>query len=93
MGRIVCWPHLARLCELAESKSDLQVWLFGSALRNATPRDIDVLLVYANYEDVASIKSAGWWGDEKPPIDLIAMTQEEERGYDFIAGTMAERLV
>lgn len=93
MERLVRWPHLARLCELAESKPDLQVWLFGSALQSATPKDIDVLLVYEDYEDVASIRRDGWWADEEPPIDLIAMTTAEDRDYDFVAGTRAERLI
>ncbi len=93
MGRLVRWPHLAWLCELAGSRTNLQVWLFGSALWSDKPRDIDVLLVYTDYEDVARVKRANWWADEDPPIDLIAMTPGEERDYDFISSTTAERLV
>lgn len=93
MGCVARWPHLDRLCTLARDKRDMQVWIFGSALRSSKPKDIDVLLIYVSHADVVDIRNAGWWSDEEPPIDLIAMTPAEERDYNFISFTEAKRLV
>lgn len=86
------WPHLKDFCNLAANYPDVQVWLFGSALRSASPSDLDVLLLYRNREDVVAIRTAQWWHHFEPPLHIVAMTAEEERHYSFIAITKAARL-
>jgi hypothetical protein len=93
MEPLVSWPPLASLCELAKTMPGLQLWLFGSALRSRSPRDLDVLIVYSFREDVATIRDARRWSDEQPPIEIIAMTIDEEQDYSFISGVGARRLV
>jgi hypothetical protein len=71
----------------------MQVWLFGSALISLTPADLDDLLVYERRAGVIAVRNARWWRDFQPPLHMIAMTVEEERDYDFVSRTHAERLV
>lgn len=86
------WQQLDEVVRLAGNYSRIQVWLFGSALRSGSPSDIDVLLVYHDRRDVVAIREACWWTDYDPPLNIIAMTRDEEREYDFIAATHAVRL-
>ncbi len=92
MDLIGRWGHLDQFCEAASKSGDLQVWLFGSALRSSSPADLDVLVIYVRREDVMSLKNAKRWGDFDPPLHLIAMTASEERFYRFKAATCAVRL-
>lgn len=93
MGALRAFPQLDDLRRAVAARPGLQLWLFGSALTVDAPADLDVLLVYSDLTDVAAVRSAGWWIDTEPPIDLLAMTHEEEREYSFIENTRALRLV
>lgn len=93
MGELERWPHLGSLCQVVQTHAGLQIWLFGSALTSRRPADLDVLLIYRDLADVAAIRSAHPWEDELPPINIIAMTTQEENDYSFIRGTGARRLV
>ncbi|SES43484.1 hypothetical protein SAMN04488000_13160 [Lentzea albida] len=70
----------------------MQVWAFGSALRSDRPNDLDVLIIYQDRAGVDELRSAAWWEISFPPLDIIAMTEDEERHYGFITGTNAVRL-
>lgn len=85
------WSHLDRLCQVAETLG-VELWLFGSALESASPRDLDVLAIYEDRGDIATLRRVSA-EDDVPPIDLIAMSVEEERDYTFIEVTRARRLV
>lgn len=87
------WPHLLTLIDAASATQLLQVWLFGSALTEGDPTDLDVLLIYQDREPVVGIRRMAPWSDLHPPVDLIAMTAREEEEYDFIASTGAVRLL
>lgn len=86
------WPHLRQLYEAASEYPSLQVWLFGSALHSESPRDLDVLILYRLRQDILLLRSLHWWSEFDPPIEIIAMTPEEERYYNFINNTGAIRL-
>lgn len=73
--------------------SGVDVWLFGSALRDSDPSDLDVLLVYRNRKSVLALRSVEPWDEYFPPCEIIAMTQLEEAEYAFISTTGAVRLV
>lgn len=77
------WPQLADFMAYAFSLQ-LRVWLFGSALTNRTPRDLDLLVIYTKRETVLTLRRQRWWADLDPPLDIIAMTDDEERHYRFI---------
>jgi hypothetical protein len=85
MGRVGrgTWPHLDEFVALA-CYQGLAVWLFGSALRSATLRDLSVLLLYSDRSDVLTVRNADWWSDYDPPLDMIAVTGAEEEHYNFI---------
>lgn len=81
------WPALRQLVRLAEELGAIQVWLFGSALRSHTPRDLDVLVVYLDENVPRALRSDMLLELLSPPIDLIAMTPDEVDALDFL-GTM-----
>lgn len=69
------------------------MWLFGSALTSHAPADLDVLLVYRDLADIEAIRASHAWAEEVPPINLIAMTVQEESDYAFIHGAHARRIL
>lgn len=69
----------------AAHRLDLRVWLFGSALTSSTPNDLDVLVMYDDRRAVIQLRTQDWWWDFVPPLDIIAMTADEESNYQFIA--------
>ncbi|MFC8535271.1 nucleotidyltransferase family protein [Streptomyces sp. NPDC057249] len=87
------WPILGELCECAAGYPGMEIWVFGSMLRSEQPRDLDVLIIYACRGDVDSIRNMGYWELSLPPVEIIAMTRDEESHYDFIRMTNARRLV
>ncbi|MGV9952835.1 nucleotidyltransferase domain-containing protein [Streptomyces cellulosae] len=87
------WPILDELCECAAGFPDMEIWAFGSMLRSERPRDLDVLIIYSCRENVADIREMGFWELSLPPVEIIAMTRDEESHYDFIKITNARRLI
>lgn len=69
------------------------MWLFGSVLTSQTPADLDVLLVYRDLADIEAIRAAHAWAEEIPPINIIAVTVQEESDYAFIRGAHARRIL
>ena len=60
-------------------------YLFGSVLRRNSPnRDIDVLILYENWEDVALIRKRLEARQLERPLDLLFLTFEEEAELGFI---------
>jgi hypothetical protein len=86
------WPILRELCSCAEQFPDLQIWVFGSMLRSQRPRDLDVLIIYADPQHVTALYAARLWEATLPLLHFIAMTPDEERDYRFIEVTGAVRL-
>lgn len=87
------WPILDVLCECATEFPDVEVWAFGSMLRSERPRDLDILIIYNRQQDVAAIRTMGLWELSLPPVEIIAMTRDEESHYDFIGIANAKRLM
>lgn len=86
------WPDLQRLVELAEEAGAIQVWLFGSALRSPSPRDLDVLVVYLDENVPRTLRSSTFLELLSPPIDLISMTPDEVDELNFLVTVPATRL-
>lgn len=87
------WPQLGDLRRVVETRPGVQMWLFGSALTKHTPADLDVLLVYLDLADIEAIRAAHAWEQESPPVNIIAMTAQEETDYAFICGVDARRIL
>lgn len=87
------WIQLQDFCDAARHFPELQVWLFGSALRSTKPADLDVLVIYRDRTDITALKAAGVWRYFDPPLHITGMTADEERFYNFKETTNAERLV
>jgi hypothetical protein len=86
------WPIIDELCRCAARLPDLELWVFGSMLRSERPNDLDVLIVYNDRADVVALRDMGFWEVSVPTVDIIAMTPDEERHYQFITITGAVRL-
>ncbi|WP_203816604.1 hypothetical protein [Paractinoplanes ferrugineus] len=87
------WPHLRALHRQLSKYPSVEAWIFGSALVSPIPKDIDVLLMYSNRDDIKALREADYWGDYVPPIHIIAMTHSEEMHYRFKTVTRAVRLL
>ncbi|MFS8102709.1 nucleotidyltransferase domain-containing protein [Lentzea alba] len=83
------WPVLGELIRCAATFPGLQVWVFGSTLRSSQPNDLDVLVIYQDRAEVDELRKMGWWEISVPPMDIIAMTEDEEQHYGFITETGA----
>jgi predicted nucleotidyltransferase len=86
------WPALRQLVEVAEEAGAIEVWLFGSALRSSSPRDLDVLVVYLDERVPPALRSSAYLELLSPPIDLIAMTPDEVDELNFLVTVPAVRL-
>jgi len=92
MGLKDRWPILNELCQCADLFPELELWAFGSMLLPRRPNDLDVLIIYKNRCDVVALRDMGLWEVSAPPVDIIAMTPDEENHYQFIKITNAQRL-
>lgn len=86
------WPILDELCMCAEKFPGLEVWAFGSMLQSDRPHDLDVLIIYNHRADLVALRDMGLWEVTAPPVEIIAMTPDEEHHYQFIKVTGALRL-
>ena len=87
------WPILDSLCACVGRFPGVEIWVFGSMLWSEHPNDLDVLIIYTRLEDVISIQGMGLWEVVRPPVEIIAMTHDEEIHYDFIKVTGAQRVI
>lgn len=87
------WTAIDQLCEIASHIGNLEIWVFGSALRSDSPSDLDALAIYGDRCDIVRLRGAKLWELLDPPIDLIAMTRAEESELEFISGTSAVRVL
>jgi predicted nucleotidyltransferase len=86
------WSTLDELCRCAARFPGLEIWAFGSMLRSSEPHDLDVLIIYDDANDVVAMRERQLWEVTLPPVDIIAMTRDEEIHYDFVEVTRAVRL-
>lgn len=73
----------------------VRLFVFGSALRSGDkPRDIDVLVLYedGNLEAAHILCNRIRSLITFPPLDVIALSESEERDTAFIEGVKAVRL-
>lgn len=83
----------AVLKELALAQDALTVFVFGSILvRPDDAHDIDILVVYCDPLSMAHFRKSIEAVRLSLPVDLLAMTPEEEKHYRFIEVSAAERL-
>lgn len=89
------WPHVSPIIELAKTMGELEVWIFGSALKEGKTRDLDILVVYTDSNQARVLRHAVTKVDPyaEPPIDIIFLRPAEEAFYDFIKTTSAIRIV
>lgn len=73
-------------------KLDCTIYLFGSYLYSENWADLDVLIIYKNYEDVSNIKETFSRSLLNTPLDLNFMTKEEEKYFNFINQTNAQQI-
>ena len=78
--------------ELEILKIDCYIYLFGSYLYSENWADLDVLIIYKDYEDISMIKEVFSKNLSNTPLDLNFMTEEEESSYNFINQTNAQKI-
>ncbi len=78
--------------ELEILKIDCYIYLFGSYLYSENWADLDVLIIYKDYEDISMIKEIFSRNLSNTPLDLNFMTEEEESFYNFINQTNAQKI-
>ena len=61
-------------------------------LRSKSPSDLDVLIIYEVRSDLTALRDMVLWEVTVPPVDIIAMTPDEEKHYQFIKITGAQLL-
>lgn len=85
---------LETLRRIASAHPNLHVFVFGSFSRgHKVPQDIDVLALYRRHGDRRCFRAALDAAEFNLPIDLIEMTPEEERHFDFIASQLAKPIL
>lgn len=78
--------------ELLIYKIDCIIYIFGSYLNSENWADLDILIIYKNYDDVAIIKEILFYSLLDIPLDLNFMTKEEEKYFNFINKTNAKQI-
>lgn len=78
--------------ELEILNVDCYIYLFGSYLYSEKWADLDVLIIYKDYEDIFMIKEVFSRNLLNTPLDLNFMTEEEENFYNFITQTNAQQI-
>lgn len=65
----------------------LQIYLFGSARDTATPKDIDLLLVYADgsLNDAHAVAETIRSAAAVPPYDVLVASETEAAQLDLVA--------
>jgi len=77
------------------------IFVFGSILTSATPKDIDILLLYAHAEDrsvsaalrfrhLAQSNASPELGQE---LDIVLLSYDEEAELNFVETESAKRLM
>lgn len=80
------------LSEVQILEIDCSIYLFGSYLYSENWADIDVLIIYKNYQDISMVKEVFSKTLFNTPLDLNFMTKEEEKIYNFINRTNAQKI-
>lgn len=85
---------LNKISELSERNPSIKIYLFGSSLQiGLFQSDIDLLIVYNRPEEPMILRMKLKKIINKLPIDLIFLTQEEERELDFINKVNAKEIL
>ncbi|XHY23397.1 hypothetical protein ViNHUV68_41980 [Vibrio sp. NH-UV-68] len=74
---------------LRQQSLSIDVYIFGSALYERFPNDIDILVIYTCYDELLLIKSILFPISLEYPLDVYYMTSEEASELDFINTTKA----
>lgn len=80
------------LSEVQILEIDCTIYLFGSYLYSETWADLDILIIYKNYEDITKIKEIFSKNILNTPLDLNFMMEEEEKYFNFISRSNAQKI-
>ncbi|OEE57652.1 hypothetical protein [Vibrio splendidus] len=77
---------------LQQQGLSVEVYIFGSALYERFPNDIDILVIYSTSDELLFIKSQLFQISLDYPLDIYYMTLDEVNELDFINTTKAVHL-
>lgn len=83
---------LTTVKDFHQKNIDCSIYLFGSYLKSDIWSDLDILVIYKNYNDIPKIKSIILKNIENTPLDLNFMSEDEEKYFNFINKTNAKQL-
>ncbi|NEN89656.1 MAG: hypothetical protein F6K48_12385 [Okeania sp. SIO3H1] len=72
------------LVKLQSTSPRINIYLFGSILKETLIADIDILVVYNSVSDLVVPREALNRISLSLPLDVVYMTTEEEKQFDFI---------
>lgn len=75
-----------------ELESEYEFYLFGSILNNKHYNDVDILIIYSNFEELKKVKESinRVFYDKLP--HLTCLTQNEELELNFIKKTNSRKI-
>lgn len=78
--------------KLASQTPETLWYLFGSIANTATPRDIDLLIVYSTFDDCLILRQGLADICLALPLHLFLVSREEERELDFISAQRCTKI-
>ncbi|NER02827.1 MAG: nucleotidyltransferase domain-containing protein [Okeania sp. SIO3C4] len=72
------------MVKLQSTSPRINIYLFGSILKETLIADIDILVVYNSVSDLVAPREALNRISLSLPLDVVYMTTEEEKQFDFI---------
>ncbi|NEP78887.1 MAG: hypothetical protein F6K39_12335 [Okeania sp. SIO3B3] len=72
------------LMKVQSTSPRINIYLFGSILKETLIADIDILVVYNSVSDLVVPREALNRISLSLPLDVVYMTKEEEKQFDFI---------
>ncbi|BDS13090.1 hypothetical protein AsAng_0038180 [Aureispira anguillae] len=73
-----------KLIHLSQKYFSLKFYLFGSSITDPHYRDVDILILYRNRNDLLVLKTEINFFSNSYPLDITYLTYEEEKEFDFI---------
>ncbi len=84
--------RLRRILQRTDFNTSCQLFLFGSALRKSNYLDIDILIIYTQYDDLLTVRNILEAAFEQCLIHITCLTVSEELELSFINRTGALKI-
>ena len=84
---------LSEAIRATPTKGRISAYLFGSVVSSiAHADDVDLLVIYSEVDDCTDLREALHQVVLPLPVDLVLMTEEEQRHYRFLDGVKGRQI-